>query len=193
MVQNTVGKLWVLNHPNSRLKEHLEYYIESEVTAEDLLTIDKAEELTLLDQACGSGHILVYGFELLYKIYEEEGYAPSDIPRLIIEHNLHGFEIDERAAQLAGLAILMKAREYQRRLFRKSDVPEPNITCFADLTLSDEEIQSTLKRAGVEAYDELLHDLQNMQQATNFGSLIVPHASMQEIQQAETACKQAMD
>src|SRR5690625_672361 len=193
MVQNTVGKLWVLNHPNSRLKEHMEYYIESEVTAEDVLSIDKPEELTLLDQACGSGHILVYGFELLYKIYEEEGYAPSDIPRLIIEHNLHGFDIDERAAQLAGLAILMKAREYQRRLFRKSDVPEPNIICFEDLALSDEEIKATLKDAGVETSDELLHDLQNMQQATNFGSLIVPHASMQEIQQAETACKQAMD
>ncbi|WP_428236544.1 BREX-1 system adenine-specific DNA-methyltransferase PglX [Gracilimonas sp.] len=193
MVQNTVGKLWVLNHPNSRLTEHMEYYIESEVTAEDVLTIDKPEELTLLDQACGSGHILVYGFELLYKIYEEEGYVPSDIPRLIIEHNLHGFEIDERAAQLAGLAILMKAREHQRRLFRKSDVPEPNITCFEDLALSDEEIKATLKSAGVKTSDELLNDLQNMQQATNFGSLIVPRASLQEIQQAKTACEQAMD
>src|SRR5690625_5048887 len=193
MVQNTVGKLWVLNHPNSRLKEHMEYYIESEVTAEDVLSIDKPEELTLLDQACGSGHILVYGFELLYKIYEEEGYAPSDIPRLIIEHNLHGFEIDERAAQLAGLAILMKAREYQRRLFRKSGVPEPNITCFEDLTLSDEEIKATFKSVGVETSDELLHDLHNMQQATNFGSLIVPHASLQEIQKAKTACEQAME
>ena len=193
MVQNTVGKLWVLNHPNSRLKEHMEYYIESEVTSEDVLTIDKPEELTLLDQACGSGHILVYGFELLYKIYEEEGYAPSDIPRLIIEHNLHGFEIDERAAQLAGLAILMKAREKQQRLFRKSEVPEPNITCFEDLTLNDREIKATLKSAGVETSDELFHDLQNMQQATNFGSLIVPHAAMLDIQKAKEACMQAMD
>ncbi|WP_409028946.1 BREX-1 system adenine-specific DNA-methyltransferase PglX [Gracilimonas sediminicola] len=193
MVQNTVGKLWVLNHPSSRLKEHMEYYIESEVTAEDVLSIDKPEELTLLDQACGSGHILVYGFELLYKIYEEEGYAPSDIPRLIIEHNLHGFEIDERAAQLSGLAILMKAREHQRRLFRKSEVPEPNITCFEDLTMSDEEIKSTLRNAGFDHSDELLHDLQNMQQATNFGSLIVPHASLQEIQKAKTACVKSMD
>src|SRR5699024_9364221 len=193
MVQNTVGKLWVLNHPNSHLKEHMEYYIESEVTAEDVLTIDKPEELTLLDQACGSGHILVYGFELLYKIYEEEGYAPSDIPRLIIENNLHGFEIDERAAPLAGLAMLMKAREHQRRLFRKSGVPEPNITCFEDLMLSDDEIKASLKSAGLEISDELLHDLQNMQQATNFGSLIVPYASLKGIQSAKLACEQAMD
>src|SRR5690625_6941626 len=121
------GKLWLQNHPDSALRERMPYYIETESSkGDEYLKIDSPEELTLLDQACGSGHILVYGFELLYKIYEEEGYAPSDIPRLIIEHNLHGFDIDERAAQLAGLAILMKAREYQRRLFRKSDVPEPN-------------------------------------------------------------------
>jgi len=193
MVQNTVGKLWVLNNPNSKLKEQMPYYIESEVTAEDVLQTDKPEELTLLDQACGSGHILVYGFELVYKIYEEEGYAPSEIPKLIIEHNLHGFEIDERAAQLAGLAVLMKAREYHRRLFRMSDVPVPNVTCFEDLTLSDEEIKATLKSASAEPSDELLHDLQNMQQATNFGSLIVPHASTQEIHQVKAACKQAVD
>src|SRR6056297_2655933 len=193
MVQNTVGKLWVLNNPNSRLIEQMPYYIESEVTANDALQIDKPEELTLLDQACGSGHILVYGFELLYKIYEEEGYAPSEIPTLIIEHNLHGFEIDERAAQLAGLAVLMKAREYQRRLFRKSDVPVPNITCFEDLTLSDEEIKTTLKNADANPSDELFHDLQNLQYATNFGSLIVPHASKKEIQQTKVACEKAMD
>jgi len=193
MVQNTVGKLWVLNNPNSKLRDQMPYYIESEVTAEDVLQIEKPEELTLLDQACGSGHILVYGFELLYKIYEEEGYAPSEIPKLIIEHNLHGFEIDERAAQLAGLAVLMKAREYQRRLFRKTDVPEPNITCFEDLTLRDEVIKVTLKNVGSEPSDELLHDLKNMQQATNFGSLIVPHAAIQEIQQSKVACEQAMD
>jgi len=192
MVQNTVGKLWVLNHPNSKLKEQMPYYIESEVKAEDVLTIDKPEELSLLDQACGSGHILVYGFVLLYKIYEEEGYAPSDIPRLIIENNLHGFEIDERASQLAGLAILMKAREYQRRFFRISNVPEPNITCFKDLMLCDEEIIVTLKNSGVEYSDELLDDFQNMKQATNFGSLIIPHASLKEIQKTKEACEGAM-
>lgn len=189
MVQNTVGKLWVLNNPNSRLKEHMPYYIESEVTAEDVLKVSRPEELTLLDQACGSGHILVYGFELLYKIYEEQGYAPSEIPKLIIEHNLHGFEIDERAAQLAGMAVLMKAREHQKRLFRKADVPVPNITCFEDLTLSDEEIKSTLTQAGITPTEELLLDLQNMQQATNFGSLIVPKTADNGLESAIVACK----
>ena len=134
MVQNTVGKLWLQNRPNSSLKEYMPYYIESaSAKADDYLKINSVEELTLLDQACGSGHILVYGFELLTKIYEEEGYNKSEIPQLIIENNLFGFEIDQRAAQLAGLALMMKARSYQRRLFRK-DV-KPNILCFTDLKL----------------------------------------------------------
>src|SRR5690606_447121 len=102
MVQNTVGKLWLQNNPQSGLKQHMPYYIESpEGNSDDYLEIKSVEEIRLLDQACGSGHILVYGFELLAKIYEEQGYSASDIPAKIIENNLYGLEIDERAAQLA--------------------------------------------------------------------------------------------
>jgi len=193
MVQNTVGKLWVLNHPNSKLKEQMPYYIESEVTAEDVLTIDKPEELTLLDQACGSGHILVYGFELLYKIYEEEGYTPSDIPQLIIEHNLHGFEIDERAAQLAGLAILMKARETQRRFFRKTYVPEPNITCFEDLQLKENELEEFLSLAKISKSNSVFKDLILMTDATNYGSLIKPLSTVDELKKAREKCEVVTD
>ena len=103
MVQNTVGKLWLLNNPSSRIKDHMPYYIESEEKDHDYLKVSSVEEITLLDQACGSGHILVYGFELFSKIYEEQGYNQSEIPELIINKNLFGFEIDERAAQLSGL------------------------------------------------------------------------------------------
>ena len=93
MVQNTVGKLWLQNNPNSKLRDHMPYFIESpSVKSDDYLKVNSVEEITLLDQACGSGHILVYGFELLTKIYEEEGYNPSEIPQLIIEKNLYGFE-----------------------------------------------------------------------------------------------------
>ncbi|MGI8748832.1 MAG: Eco57I restriction-modification methylase domain-containing protein, partial [Deinococcus sp.] len=72
-----------------------------------------------MDPACGSGHILVYAFDLLAHIYRERGYAERDIPGLILEHNLHGLDIDERAAQLASFAVTMKARELNSRLFRK--------------------------------------------------------------------------
>lgn len=183
MVQNTVGKLWLQNKPNSKLREHMPYFIESpSVTADDYLKINSVEEITLLDQACGSGHILVYGFELLAKIYEEEGYNPSDIPQLIIEKNLFGFEIDERASQLASLALMMKARSYNRRFFRKE--VEPNILCYKDLPLTNEEINEAFTQIGFPLSDKLNHDLLTMQQATNFGSLIIPHTSKIEIEKA---------
>ena len=134
MVQNTLGKLWLQNNPNSGLRAHMPYFIESpSVEAKDYLKVNSVEEITLLDQACGSGHILVYAFELFAKIYEEQGYNPTEIPQLIIEKNLFGFEIDERAAQLAGMALMMKARSYQRRLFNKHI--EPNVLCYKDLQL----------------------------------------------------------
>lgn len=194
MVQNTVGKLWLFNNPGSDLRKAMPYYIENaEISEDDVLRINRPEELTLLDQACGSGHILVYGFELLYRIYEEEGYAPSEIPSLIIEHNLHGFEIDERAAQLAGLAVLMKAREYQRRLFRKADVPVPNITCFEDLPVADKDLKTPLKQTGVEATPELMLDLERMQQATNLGSLIQPETPYRKLDEARQKCEKTLN
>ncbi|OKL42078.1 BREX-1 system adenine-specific DNA-methyltransferase PglX [Pontibacter flavimaris] len=183
MVQNTVGKLWLQNKPNSRLGEYMPYFIESaSLQSEDYLKISSPEEITLLDQACGSGHILVYGFELLTKIYEEEGYSASEIPKLIIQHNLFGFEIDERAAQLAAMALMMKARSYQRRFFKKGEVPQPHILCFQDLTLDEKQAANALAGIGISPSDELLHDLKHMRQATNLGSLIVPHAGLPEIE-----------
>lgn len=176
MVQNTVGKLWLQNRPDSSLKDHMPYYIESPAAeSEDFLKINSVEEITLLDQACGSGHILVYGFELLTKIYEEEGYSPSEIPKLIIEKNLYGFEIDERAAQLAGLALMMKAREYHKRVFRKELTP--HILCYQDLKLTTDEVKDAFAKVQLQLTDELLHDLGNIQQATNLGSLVIPHSS----------------
>jgi hypothetical protein len=181
MVQNTLGKLWLQNKPSSRLKDFMPYYIESpSCQSQDYLKVSSVEEIKLLDQACGSGHILVYGFELLTKIYEEEGYNSSDIPQLIIEKNLYGFEIDERAAQLAGMALMMKARGYYRRFFKKEI--KPNILCFKDLKLNEEEIADTFKQVGVKLTDELKGDLNNMHQATNFGSLIRPKVTVDDLE-----------
>jgi len=194
MVQNTVGKLWLLNNPSSRLKDHMPYYIKSEEKDEDYLKVSSVEEITLLDQACGSGHILVYGFELFSKIYEEQGYNQSEIPELIINKNLFGFEIDERAAQLSGFALLMKAREYHRRVFRKE--LRPNILCYKDLKLTEEEIKETFSQLKIELSDELFFDLKNIQQATNLGSLIIPHSDLQilkEISEKINANKDSSD
>ena len=172
MVQNTVGRLWLLNRPNSKLKENMAYYIDPIEPVTDYLKISAPTDITLLDQACGSGHILVYGFDLLSKIYEEEGYSPSEIPSLILENNLRGFEIDTRAAQLAGFALMMKPREYNRRAFRKS--LKPDITCFSDFGLDKEETGRLLRLAGITPTADLLSDLDLMRNATNLGSLINP-------------------
>jgi hypothetical protein len=185
MVQNTVGKLWLQNKPNSRLKDHMPYYIDSpSLHADDYLKVNSVEDVKLLDQACGSGHILVYGFELFFKIYEEEGYNPIEIPTLILKNNLIGFEIDERAAQLAGFALLMKARSYYRRFFRNPIAP--NILCYQDLPLSSDEIKEAFTQLGYKLSDELKHDLHTMQQATNFGSLIAPHTSLNELRKVKS-------
>lgn len=183
MVQNTIGKLWVQNNPDSSLKEHMDYYIESPSDkAEDYLKIESPEEILFLDPASGSGHILVYAFELLTKIYEEAGYAPSDVSELILSKNLHGIEIDERASQLSGLSLMMKARDYYRRAFRKDLVPD--ITCLKDLSLSEDEIKNIFIKENIELTDELLHDLINMREATNYGSLIIPDSSQQTLKNA---------
>ena len=176
MVQNTVGKLWLQNKPQSALRDQMPYFIESpSVKNEDFLKLNSIEELTLLDQACGSGHILVYGFELLYKIYEEEGYSPAEIPALIITKNLHGFEIDDRAAQLAILALMMKARSYQRRFFNKEI--KPNILCYDDVVFNQEELTSVLVLTKLDKSTELQYDLTILEQATNYGSLMIPKSS----------------
>ena len=190
MVQNTVGKLWLQNNPNSGLREKMPYYIETESSqGEAYLKISSPEEITLLDQACGSGHILVYGFELLYQIYEEAGYTTSQIPALIIKNNLFGYEIDERAAQLASFSVLMKARSYYRRLFREAI--QPNILCYQDLRLSNEEIKTAFQELEIDLPDDLNFDLQCMQQATNYGSLIQPRSTKNELKKvAESIEKQ---
>lgn len=183
MVQNTLGKLWLQNRPNSGLRAHMRYYIDSPAAqAADFLRIDSVTDIRFLDQACGSGHILLYAFELLTLMYEEEGYGKSEIPQLILENNLRGFEIDERAAQLAGFALMMKARAYHRRIFRKNI--RPHILQFQDFPLSTEETAAALEACGVEPTEALRSDLQHLQQATNLGSLIQPQAGAAEIRRA---------
>ena len=189
MVQNTLGKLWLQNRPNSGLRAHMPYYIDSPAAqAADFLRIDSVTGIRFLDQACGSGHILLYAFELLTLMYEEEGYGKSEIPQLILQHNLRGFEIDERAAQLAGFALMMKARGYYRRIFRKE--ARPHILQFQDLPLSMEETAEALQACGLQPSDALRTDLEHLQQATNLGSLIQPQADAAEIGRALQAVAQ---
>ncbi|MCP1304244.1 BREX-1 system adenine-specific DNA-methyltransferase PglX [Halomonas sp. R1t8] len=128
LVQNSVGRQWLQTYPASTLKAEMPYYIEPaeqepEVQAQlDAITpasLDP-ETIKVLDPACGSGHILVEAYNVLKAIYEERGYRTRDIPKLILENNLFGLDIDDRAAQLAGFALLMKAREDDRRILTRN-------------------------------------------------------------------------
>ncbi|TBW32927.1 class I SAM-dependent DNA methyltransferase [Siculibacillus lacustris] len=112
LVENSLGRLWLLNHPSSALAKKMDYYITPEDTETDFLRISSPEEIRICDPACGSGHMLTYAFDLLHVIYEEEGYDTNDIPGLILANNLTGIEIDDRAGALAAFALAMKAAQY---------------------------------------------------------------------------------
>ncbi|MCK4258502.1 MAG: BREX-1 system adenine-specific DNA-methyltransferase PglX [Halanaerobiales bacterium] len=126
MVENSLGRLWQESHPDEELKSNWKYYIEEaeqepKVRAKLDELINKnlnPEEITFLDPAMGSGHILVYAFDVLYDIYLKAGYSEREIPRLILEKNIYGLDIDDRAGQLAYFALMMKARSKSRRIFR---------------------------------------------------------------------------
>jgi type II restriction/modification system DNA methylase subunit YeeA len=180
LVENSLGRLWMLNRPNSRLVEQMDYYIKpapaadgSEQPETDFLRINKPEEIKICDPACGSGHMLTYAFDLLYAIYEEEGYETADIPTLILTHNLYGIEIDERAGELAAFALTMKARAKQRRFFRNA--VQPHICVLENVHFDEGELNEYMDVIGRDLFtDELRETLGQFEQANNFGSLIVP-------------------
>ncbi len=206
LVENSLGRLWLLNRPNSRLAEGMEFYIapdgppsippkggeakESPSLWEGLgegespdspspsgrgvgVRVNSPEELKICDPACGSGHMLTYAFDLLYRIYEEEGYDPVRIPQLILEKNLYGIEIDPRAGNLAAFALTMKARQKDRRFFRRKVTP--NICILENVTFTGDEIEAYMEAVG---RDLFTHDLEftltQFEQADNFGALIRP-------------------
>lgn len=119
LVDNSVGRLWLESNPNKELQANFKYFIDQEYETPKEKIISP-EEITVLDPAMGSGHMLVYAFDVLYQIYKSQGYSQSEIAQTILNNNLYGLEIDNRAAQLAGFAVVMKAREYDKKLFEKN-------------------------------------------------------------------------
>jgi type II restriction/modification system DNA methylase subunit YeeA len=175
MVENTLGKLWLTLKPNSKLKDFMPYFIEAPEGNEPILLPEGVKGVTdikFLDPCQGSGHVLVYAFDLFSKIYEEEGYNTNEIPGLILENNLFGIDIDERAAQLAAFALTMKGRSYYARFLRKP--VKPNVIALENIDL--ETIEQTIKlpiavgEKIINDHDELT--LFNLTHAKNFGSLI---------------------
>jgi hypothetical protein len=198
LVQNSVGRLWLMANPQSTLGKEWPYYITpAEQTPEVQAQLDaliqtrvaedgdtlNPESITVLDPACGSGHILVVAYDVLKAIYLERGYRVRDIPRLILEKNLYGLDIDDRAAQMAGFALLMKARADDRRLFTATDdagnlqPPKLNVLSLQESKgLNVDELATHLaphqvQRATIAALVE------TFEHAKTFGSLIqIPYA-----------------
>ena len=180
MVQNSLGAQWLATYPNSPLKGQMEYYIEpAEQTDEVKAQLEaitpstlNPEALTLIDPASGSGHILVEAYNLFKAIYLERGYRQRDVAQLILEKNLFGLDIDGRAGQLTGFALMMKGRADDRRLFERG--VKLNVMALVDSTGFDaERLAQGVKLAD---YGLKLSDLKELKRlfehATTFGSLI---------------------
>ncbi|MGA4508322.1 BREX-1 system adenine-specific DNA-methyltransferase PglX, partial [Propionibacteriaceae bacterium G1746] len=174
LVENSLGRLWMLNHPSSRLIEQMDYYIAPVDEESDFLKISSPEELKIIDPACGSGHMLTYAFDLLYAIYDEEGYAPSEIPELILTHNLYGTEIDSRAGALAAFALTMKATA-KRKLFLRDPVV-PSVCVLDPISFSADKLSYLVTKDGDRSAEEAFWN--QFAHADTFGSLIQPDPAL---------------
>ena len=203
LVQNSIGRLWMMANPTSTLKSQWPYYIEpADQTPEVQAQLDaliqarlsedaprpegegpggrgtlNPETISVLDPACGSGHILVEAYEVLKAIYLERGYQARSIPRLILENNLYGLDIDDRAAQMAGFALLMKARADDRRLFDKP--PKLNVLALQE-------------SKGLDA-DELTTHLAGFVGWADAGSPTLPPGSLGFVNSAQPTIKSLLE
>ena len=166
MVQNSLGRLWMLNNPGSPLRAEMEYYVEPDPGHEDFIRIGGPEDISLCDPACGSGHILVYAFELLAKMYLERGYREREVPGLVLSKNLHGMEIDPRAAQIARLALAMCARGMDRRFFGRG--VRADIAVLAPVALGEGDVP---RGSALAKRKDLLDALAHLDEV---GSLLAP-------------------
>ena len=133
MVENSLGRIWMTLHPESRLIDEMPYYIPTPEGQIDIIPEDihSAQDIRFIDPCMGSGHILVYAFDLFCKMYEEEGYQTSEIPALILQNNIYGLDIDHRCYQLASFALTMKGRAYHSRYLRK--IVMPNVMALQNI------------------------------------------------------------
>ena len=135
MVENSLGKYWIEHGGNKKLIDNWQYFIDDNLYIKN--SVNPAD-ITFIDPCSGSGHILVYAFDVFYQIYESYGYNKKDIPELILKNNLYGLDIDDRAGQLSVLSVLLKARSYDKELFNKSITLNLNIMSIQESRMLDE-------------------------------------------------------
>jgi len=172
MVENSLGKYYLDRNPNSPIKNDFKYLMpelkSEKITYEDV----PMESIKVLDNAMGSGHILVYAFEILMKMYEEKGYSQRDAVKLILEHNIYGLEIDKRAHQLAYFSLMMKARQYDRRFLTRGI--EPMVYEFIETTENIEHLINAQFSNGKHIFD-------SFKNAKELGSIIKVDWTVEEV------------
>lgn len=185
MVQNTIGKQWIEAHPEDRdLIKNWEYYLENpDPSVEEQEELDKlvdsqlkVEDLKCIDPAMGSGHILVYMFEVLREIYIKQGYTNREIPRLIIENNLYGLDIDERAYQLAAFSVVMKGMKFNNGLLRdvKRNSLKLNLVAVEETNdFTEEDIQFLARETEGKSYEKMYAFIKKFEHAKEVGSLLI--------------------
>ena len=177
MVENSIGRLWLNRHPNETLKSDWKYYIDDAKQDENVykeieLINDRninLEEIKILDPCMGSGHILVYAFDVLMKIYLSQGYSEKDAAISILKNNIYGLDIDDRAYQLAYFALMMKARQYNRRILTKNLTP--NVVALQDAII-DENVLNFISYNDENIKKDLSYLIDTFNDAKEFGSLI---------------------
>ncbi len=180
MVENSLGRLWVEGHPNDELKSTWKYYLE-EAEQEDsvqaqLETIRKEyagikpEEIKVIDPCMGSGHILCYMFDVLVQIYEAYGYTARDAASLIVENNIYGLDIDNRASQLAYFAVMMKARQYDRRFFSRGI--KPNVYAIVESNSITNDVIEYFVNGDEALKNEISIIIKEMRDAKEYGSVL---------------------
>ena len=172
MVQNSLGKIYHQTYPMTRLNTEWEYYFSNGSDLDkNRPRSNELEKLTILDPACGSGHILIYVFDMLYEMYEEQGYPAREIPKLILEKNIFGFEIDKRSTQIVKFTLAMKVMEKSRQALKKINFENVNVIELIDATDVNDENFKLLKasKSEISIYHEYAKTFANAKQ---FGSLI---------------------
>lgn len=172
MVQNSLGKMWHDAHNQASFVKNWEYYLWRQEHSAQLPDNISPEKIKVLDPACGSGHILVYAFDILYDIYLSQGYLAKDIPALILKNNLFGLDIDRRAVQLASFALVMKAVSKEPLFLQRTGEVQVNVLEFRDSVKVSDEALSVIA-SNEEEKKELLALTEDFSNAKQFGSLSI--------------------
>lgn len=187
MVENSLGRLWIEGHPDEGLKVNWKYYleeVEQEKEVEEKLeeikkeyAEMKPEDIKCIDPAIGSGHIGAYLFDVLIQIYESYGYKRRDAVKLILENNIYGLDIDERARQLAYFSLMMKARQYDKRFLSRRDIPQPKVYAIEESNFFKTENGKNIIEYFANGDNDLMKDIdsiiEDMMDAKEYGSITI--------------------